>query len=312
MTQENQKQDLVFKFFSDKSDYAIKNLKEGQICFTPFSSMNDVNEISSQATLSDPKETDELKKLLAKCALDPDRVFGTLQRKFMNHEDISNFDNYRVFCTSTELNNEQMWGLYANSHHGFCVGYHKADLEALVSQGGFAGNVIYDDKLPQFCIDRHSAEQEQVIHQIALHKMQGWSFEHEFRAVYQLDKQNDLSTISKECLLNSLSDGTKTSSDTIMYSSFGGSYYKSDRYICKKCKPAVIYLGCRTDDQRLIDELNDIANQYDIKLVRMIVVPNSARLLPMDEYYSLLPPLPADATPCSVTVKLQQNDPDDQ
>lgn len=33
MTQENQKQDLVFKFFSDKSDYAIKNLKEGQICF---------------------------------------------------------------------------------------------------------------------------------------------------------------------------------------------------------------------------------------------------------------------------------------
>lgn len=233
--------DLLYKYYSNESEYAVSNFQNSQICFTPLESLNDpfegVGAYSFQ--VSDEEQSyfrsigSDLPKLLSK------RI----------SEDLYNAANfrYRVFCATVDHDNPLMWAYYANSHRGFCVGYEKSDLLQL---GDSAQNITYTNEI--FSINE--CEEDSLV-RLLFQKSEDWQSEKEFRILYKLThKDVSILDIDKYFTSSSSKDKIYTLHGHVQTNNL--QCFCSDKYIIKKCTPRVVYLGMRMplgDKKRILD-----------------------------------------------------------
>lgn len=259
---------LLYKYYSNESDYAFKNLENGHICFTSLQSLNDpfegIGKYSFDVSSEEQRYWDsigsDLPKLLSKRISD-------------DYWELLNF-KYRIFCTTTESNNPLLWSYYANSHKGFCVGYNESDI---LKVADVVSDVRYRNDMCLLNDFNESRNENQYIELLSI-KSTEWSREKERRAFYMI-KENDISTISVEDYFK------KKQCDNDSIYIFRGhaqtnnlQVLSSKKFILKECKPSELYLGMRTsweDKNRLIE----ISRKLNIRVYQMYLEQNSFRIL---------------------------------
>lgn len=258
---------LLYKYYSNESDYAFENVENGNICFSILESLNDpfegigkyLYEVSSEEQKYWDNIDSEIPKLVSK------KIIDELQ-------DMLNF-KYRVFCSSKDYDNCLLWAYYANSHKGFCVGYKESNILKVSDE---LLDVEYNSEMcPINELDENTYKKLLTV------KSADWSNENERRALYVL-KDEDVSSLEPEAYYDE-----ENQSKEKIYKLHG--YIQTnnlrtlcaEKFILKKCEPSVIYLGMRMkwdDKQRLIS----IARKYNIKVYQMSKEHNSFKFIPQE------------------------------
>lgn len=152
---------MIYKYYSNLSEYAVKNFENDMLCFSHVDEFNDNLEF-------DAKYADELCKGLEQ------------QAEFFRQEQIKE-QKFRLrvccFCQRDDL--ENMWGYYANGGKGFCLKYDAENLKSISSELVLK-EVEYFDKIPTF--DDNMTPKDMIIAQTC-HKKKCWQEEQEFRAI---------------------------------------------------------------------------------------------------------------------------------
>ena len=255
---------LLYKYYSNKSNYAFENIENGNICFSTLESLNDpfegIGEYLYEVSDEEQKFWDaigsDLPKLLSK-------------RFTKDIQDMLNF-KYRVFCSSKDYDNCLLWAYYANSHQGFCVGYKESDILEIADE---LVDVEYSNKMSLI-----NESNVNTYKKLLTVKSVDWSNENECRALYEL-KDIDISSFESDVYYDD-----KKQNEEKMYKLHGHVQTNNLRTLCaekfilKKCKPSVIYLGLRMewkDKQRLIN----IARKFNIKVYQMLQEQNSFKFV---------------------------------
>lgn len=236
---------LLYKYYGNASDYAVTNLKSGEVSFVDIFQMNDPFEAICKYDQKINNHTDiplsPQQKNLIKC--------------YENSLSQSNTDElkckYNILCLSEEYDNPLMWAHYANSHTGFCVGYDKDEIESISLK---LKKIHYQDTVPSL----NNCNNEEVL----FFKYNCWSYEKEWRAIVEspqtLIQEKEIDDIAKE-------------SDYRLFELRGATssiYKKKKKYISKKCLPRVIYLGLNIDGT-LEKSLTDWCRNNNIDIYKM-------------------------------------------
>ncbi len=106
---------------------------------------------------------------------------GIWERMY-KHAQIEKIKSARVSCFSLLHDNDAMWGLYANKHHGVCL-----EFDGALGESGFKnlntsdvseGLVGYDD---DYNINYLQADRSYAVYKLFMCKKPVWSYEKEFR-----------------------------------------------------------------------------------------------------------------------------------
>ncbi|MCX0398221.1 DUF2971 domain-containing protein [Clostridium perfringens] len=261
---------MLYKYYSNESEYAYKNIEDGNICFSPLECLNDPLEgygaylykVSDEEQIYWNSIGSDLPKMLSK-------------RFSEEFREVANF-KYRVFCASKEYDNPLLWAYYANCHKGFCVGYKKSSI-GVVSDKLFDMN--YKDEMYPI-----NESDEKIFEKLLSVKSIDWKNENECRALYEL-KCEDIGHSNHEVYFKKekqldeylyiLNGNARTNDLRTLY---------ARKFICKKCSPVVIYLGMKmewNDKKRLID----IAHKLKIKVYQMSQEQNSFKFIHEDIIY---------------------------
>ena len=154
---------MIYKYYSNFSEYAINNFINDKLCFSHVDQFNDTNEFDSQ---------------LAESLILP-KSDVTLNEEQIQLQKL----RIRICCFSKSPCLDNMWGYYANKSRGFCLGYDRNTLERLFPQI-LIKEVKYTDE-PVVLNDEMTPE-EIVVSQV-MHKKKCWSEEKEIRASFFLD-----------------------------------------------------------------------------------------------------------------------------
>lgn len=245
--------EMLYKYYSNESEYAFKNLEKEVITFTPIESLNDpfegIGEFVYPMTPDEKAYWDSVSKNT------PDLLSKRISDDI---NDIANF-MYRIFSSSKDYDNPLLWAHYANSHKGFCVGYNKSDIEKI---SYMLQDINYDSKLYNL-----NTPNKKEIENLLFTKSDKWCYENECRALYKLKTEDvehfppqmyyQISNIKNEGHLNNYIFDIHGSVQIPPYETLC-----SIKYICFKCKPVKIYLGLRTNTEdrkkliRIADKLN--------------------------------------------------------
>ena len=164
-----------------------------------------------------------------------------------------------------------LWAYYANAHKGFCVGYKESNILKISDE---LLDVEYSNEMclfNQFDVETYK--------KLLTVKSTDWSNENECRALYTL-KDTDVMSLEPDAFYNE-----KNQNDGKLYKLHGHIQTHnlrtlcSDKFILKKCEPAVIYLGLRMkscDKQRLVK----IAQKFNIEVYQMSQEQNSFEFIP--------------------------------
>jgi hypothetical protein len=90
-----------------------------------------------------------------------------------------------VFSLTANLSSILSWSHYADSHRGFCVGFHSMNLKAfLEEQGPFLElrSVDYTKEYP--VINAYRTSNEEKTKKIVWTKSEDWEYEHEYRVIW--------------------------------------------------------------------------------------------------------------------------------
>ncbi len=90
-----------------------------------------------------------------------------------------------VFSLTANLDSILSWSHYADSHRGFCVGFHTLSLQAyLKSCGSFLDlrPVDYTKEYP--LINAYKTSEEEITNKIVWTKSKEWEYEHEYRVLW--------------------------------------------------------------------------------------------------------------------------------
>lgn len=259
--------EVLYKYYSNESTYAYKNIEDGNICFSPLECLNDplegVGAYLYQVSDEEQKYWDSIGSDLPKL----------LSKRFSeDFREVANF-KFRVFCSSKEYDNPLLWAHYANSHKGFCVGYEKS---SIVEVSDKLFDIEYKSEM--YPINEYD---EKAIERVLSVKSIDWSNENECRALYEL-KDNDVLHLNSEVYFDK-----EKQSDAKLYKLQGHIQTNNlktlcaEKFVCKKCTPVVIYFGVRmswSDKQRLID----IARKSQIKVYQMSQKQNSFEFISED------------------------------
>ena len=246
--------DLLYKYFSNESEYAFQNLENNHICFSSLETLNDPFEgvgsylyhVSDEEKAYWESIDSDLPKLLSKRFSD-------------DIKEIVNF-KYRVFCSTKENDNPLMWAYYANSHQGFCVGYAQENIKKLSDT---SRDIVYGDEMYSI-----NDPNENTFKELLFHKALDWQKEKEHRAIYQLTNE-DVEYLPADAFFADNRDNRK------IYLLKGHAQMnnlctlRSDKYIIKTCPPAVIYLGLRTP-MNARKKLMEIAARNSIPIFQMV------------------------------------------
>ncbi len=260
---------LLYKYYSNESQYAFDNIEKGKVCFTSLESLNDpfegigkyLYEVSDEDQIYWNTIGSDLPKLLS-------------ERFSKETWDMLNF-KYRVFCSTKDYNNCLLWAYYANAHKGFCVGYKESDILKISDE-------LLDVKYSNDMCSINKID-ENTCKNLLTVKFSDWRNENECRAIYVL-KDVDVSYLDPDVYY----DKNNQSKDK-MYKLHGHIQTNnlrtlcSNKFILKRCEPAVIYLGLRMkwdDKQRLVD----IAKKLNIDVYQMFQKQGSFEFIPQNIY----------------------------
>lgn len=252
---------LLYKYYSDESQYALNNIENGLISFSPLDSLNDpfegVGAYFYEVSDEEQKYWDSIDADLPKWV---SKSIAEDCREMLNFK-------YRVFCTTKKYDNPLLWSYYANSHKGFCVGYEENNIKKVsdeIININYSGDMIHIDNFD-----------ETMYLQLLSVKAAEWSHEKECRAIYTL-QDSDVSAFNadvyydekrqcdnKICILERKSQKTLC----------------ADKFIIKECKPAEIYLGMKMECKKM-RHLIGIARKFNIKVYFMRQAQDSFQFLP--------------------------------
>lgn len=241
---------MIYKYYSNLSEYAINNYINDKLCFSHVDQFNDINEFQSEMDdkISLPNKEDNLTDDLIE-----------LQKL-----------RVRICCFSNNSNLDNMWGYYANNGKGFCLGYDENEIEGLLPQL-ILKNVSYDDSIPELSEDM--APEDLVMSQIT-HKKECWHLENEIRACFFLDweEMTRLSLDFKDSILKDkyefVFSGMAKVSLPVLPPGFLEEYRKPAIWYAPKnilipAKPKVLIIG-KNCPRYLKEILINIANQKGI------------------------------------------------
>lgn len=246
--------EMLYKYYSNESEYAFKNLEKEVISFTPIESLNDpfegIGEYVYRITPDEKSPLDSIAKEFAELFSEkiPKNIKGIVNPMC------------RIFSSSKDYDNPLLWAHYANSHKGFCVGYNKSDIEKI---SDLLQDINYASKLYNL-----NTNEPNKIENLLFTKSDKWHYENECRALYKL-KSKDVEHLPSEIYYNK-----QEHSDDYIYDipdTYPTPIYeilRSLKYIYHKCKPVIIYLGLRIsakDRSKLIR----IANKLNIEVYQM-------------------------------------------
>ena len=264
--------ELLYKYYSNASEYAFDNVEKEIIYFTPIESLNDPFEgIGDYVSTIAP----EAKIFWDSVSPDTPNIISEKGSKLIY--DIVNF-RYRIFSSSKDYNNPLLWAHYANSHKGFCVGYNKSDIENLSYK---VSDINYSKKLPTF-----NKIEEKTFMELLYTKSYDWCYENECRALYEL-KEDDVEHFPYQMYYDMLVRKNEGHINNYIFQIRGTAQTPihetlcSLKRICCKCKPVKIYLGLRIeakDRKRLIK----IADKLNIEIYQMRKSQHSFDLIPED------------------------------
>ena len=242
---------MLYKYFSNTSDYAFKNLDNGDICFTPIETLNDPLEGIGAYKYTVSKEEQEFWNHIGS---DAPKYFET---NFVNDvRELLNF-KHRIFSTAVEYDNPLLWAHYANSHKGFCVGYEEQDI---IDISDCLSSMNYSEHQPSISLDDPKS-----FEQLLFVKSTHWNYENECRAVYTLKNENeDVQHLSAETYMSYISDPYNSNyKDKIYYlrRDLSTNYSEtlcSQKFITKKCIPKSIYFGLNMSPDDCCNLINTV------------------------------------------------------
>lgn len=256
---------LLYKYYSNESTYAFKNLENGNICFSALESLNDPFEGIGKYLCGVSSEDQSYWENLIGYDL-PKQVSKEFSEEL---RDLFNF-KYRVFCSSKDYDNCLLWAYYANSHKGFCVGYEEDNISELSDE---LFDVEYNSDM---CLINEF--DESTYKKLLAVKSVDWRHEKERRALYALKDIDVLSLKFEEDFDEKNKNKDKIYKSCIDSQTNNIKYLCADKFILKKCEPSVIYLGLRMeqdDKQRLIN----FARKSNIKVYQMLQKENSFKFI---------------------------------
>lgn len=252
--------EILYKYYSDESKYAISNLKKNLITFTPVESLNDPFEGYGYYSINLSKEEEKYwDSINAKDT--PGYISNDIIERY---KEVIDF-NYRVFSLTKTYDNPLLWAHYANSHKGFCVGYNKNSILSTDSRLNF-GNILYQEQL--FNIEDINSEDE--LYKILLVKSRHWKYEKEWRAIYKIN-QNDVIERNVDCY--TCKNFNCNEDIAILNPNHLGTLI-SPKYINRQCQPSVIYLGILTNSS-IREELITMAKEKKIPVYQIIQKKNT-------------------------------------
>ena len=255
--------EMLYKYYSNQSDYAFENIENGVICFTPLISLNDPLEGLGIYKYITTKEEKNFWDSIGSNAPE------ALEQRFSQEiQGLLNF-KHRIFSTSKECTNPLLWAHYANSHKGFCVGYEKTHIQNISDN---VCDVDYCNQPPLI-----NGIKSEDFFKLLFVKSRDWKYERESRAIYTL-KEPDVSHLSAENYLNPNKDndyiyilnGHATQNNLEMLC--------SPKYIIKECPPKAIYFGMNMsgkDKRRIFN----ISQKYDIKYYQIKYAHNTFKFI---------------------------------
>lgn len=261
--------EILYKFYSDESEYATLNLENGIVSFSSIDSLNDPFEgigtylyrtFENERALWSSLNCSNFPKVMEEMALEDGYHMMTFQ--------------YRIFSTTKEFDNPLLWAYYANSHKGFCVGYDKKSISNISDE---IFDINYCDTMLHF--EEFDAEACKKLLSI---KSTEWRIENECRALY-IVKKSDISHLPYNDTLCESIDSKKLYRPC--YSNDMAKVKKTimctDKYISLKCPPTVIYLGLRMNSKKK-KQLIDIAKKHRIKVYQMTQKSGSFGFVPQE------------------------------
>lgn len=90
-----------------------------------------------------------------------------------------------VFSLTANLNRILSWSHYADSHKGFCVGFHTLNMKAFLKKHGpflDLRSVDYTKEYP--FINAYKTSDEEIANKIVWTKSMDWKYEHEYRVLW--------------------------------------------------------------------------------------------------------------------------------
>ena len=244
--------EMLYKYYSNQSDYAFRNLEKGVVNFTPLISLNDP--LEGLGTYKYEITEDE-QKFWNDSGSDTPKL---IEERFPKDiKDLLNF-KHRILSTSKECTNPLLWAHYANSHNGFCVGYEKQSIQKITSN---INDISYCTKRPEINFDNP----DDLVNLLFV-KSKAWDYEKECRAVYTL-KYSDVLHLNKETYYL----GEDSNFIYIPHQLPQHNDYEilcSPKYITMKCIPNEIYFGMNmTDNDKR--RIFNIAYKYNVKFYQV-------------------------------------------
>lgn len=264
--------DLLYKYYSTENEYAINNIENGNICFSPIESLNDPFEGVGAYLYEVSREEQDYWNSIGS------DVPKLISKRFSEDvRDVVNFQ-YRVFCATKKCDNPLLWAYYANSHKGFCVGYKKENISKVSS------NIFDIEYISQMC----SINDLDVNTYIKLLKVKStdWKHENECRVIYQLN-DSDVSALKPNVYLDEESQCKEK-----MYKLCGYVQTNNLRTLCankfiiKKCEPEVIYMGMRMEWEHK-QKLINVAKKFNIRVFQMTQKQNDFNIVPEEIIFNL-------------------------
>ena len=152
---------MIYKYYSNISEYAINNFVNDKLCFSHVDQFNDSYEFNFQ---------------MEKALVLPD----SNANKENELIDLLKFKN-RVACFSLSEHLDNMWGYYANSDKGFCLGYDENEIMKI--KGVCLRHVVYYSDIPIASYEDSIKNQEKLFVNMICHKKAEWICEQEVRAI---------------------------------------------------------------------------------------------------------------------------------
>lgn len=163
-------ENLITLYYFTKAEHAFSNMNGSKIKVSNISSLNDTFDIFTPAS--------KLRKERASA------------RRFVEMWS----DLWRVLCMSKSWQSPLMWGHYADSHQGICIGF-----EVDISR--FKEIIYIDTRLPIGHFGKKSFEEMDAkeLIQMMRYKFSAWSYEEEYRHVVYIE---DVVTVEGVDFLN--------------------------------------------------------------------------------------------------------------
>ena len=248
--------DQLFKYCkyneNDESNFDLTNLLNNQIHLASPSIFNDPFDSLFSINPFEFKVKNNSKVNIAQNVI---KFFNHFQKlKEINDRQLDNYNLYfnginrnilTVSCFCERVDSVLMWSHYANKHEGFCIEYNFRKMSNDDQRKIFLYPINYVETIPNLNSYFNNTESKNILSFTfaAITKAVDWKYEQEWRIVYDFNLENKSGCITM-------------------------------------IKPEAIYLGSRTNNNKLIEKLQKFCRVNKIKLYKMSMMKDEFKMIP--------------------------------